>query len=77
MVRDEEPGGQYLETIQRAFRFAHEHGRGCGPAEFLVGISEGHGPAAAALRPGQDRSLREVAAAASPPAAGPGTATAF
>lgn len=64
MVRDEEPGGPYLEAIQRAFQFAHEHGRGCGPAEFLVGISEGRGPAAAALDPEPGRSLREVAAAA-------------
>jgi hypothetical protein len=61
VVRDEEPGGPYLEAIQRAFRFAHEHGRHCGPAEFLVGISAGHGPAAAALDPGSGRTLREVA----------------
>ena len=64
MVRDEEPGGPYLEAIQRAFQFAHEHGRDCGPAEFLVGISTGYGPAAAALDPGSGRSLREIAAAA-------------
>jgi hypothetical protein len=56
-----EPGGPYLEAIQRAFQFAHEHGRGCGPAEFLVGISEGHGPGAAALTGGSGRTLREVA----------------
>jgi hypothetical protein len=71
-----EPHGPYLEAIQHAFQFAHELGRGCGPAEFLVGISEGHGPAAAALHPGLDRSLREVAAAASPPGDGPGAAAA-
>jgi hypothetical protein len=64
MVPSEEPSGPYLEAIQRAFQFARELGRGCGPAEFLVGISEGHGPAAAALDPGQGRSLRAVAAAA-------------
>jgi hypothetical protein len=68
MAREEEPGGPYLEAIQRAFEFAHEHGRGCGPAEFLVGISEGHGPAAAALDPGSGLSLRQVAAAAARPA---------
>jgi hypothetical protein len=66
VVRDEEPDGPYLEAIQRAFRFAHEHGRGCGPAEFLVGISEGRGPAATALDPGPGRTLREVAAATGP-----------
>ena len=66
MASDQEPGGPYLEAIQRAFRFAREHGRGCGPAEFLVGISEGRGPAAAALDPGSGRTLREVAAATGP-----------
>lgn len=68
MARDQEPGGPYLEAIKRAFQFAHEHGRDCGPAEFLVGISEGRGPAAAALDPGSGRSLREVAAAVGRPA---------
>jgi hypothetical protein len=57
-----EPGDPYFEAIQRAFQFAHEHDRGCGPAEFLVGISEGRGPAAAALDPGSGRTLRDVAA---------------
>jgi ClpA/ClpB-like protein len=66
-----EPGGPYLEAIQRAFQFAHEHGRRCGPAEFLIGISEGHGPAAAALTPGPGRTLREIAAAREDPAAEP------
>jgi ClpA/ClpB-like protein len=66
-----EPGGPYLEAIQHAFQFAHEHGRGCGPADFLVGISEGHGPAAAALDPGPGRTLREIAARAERPAAEP------
>jgi hypothetical protein len=72
VTRHEEPGGPYLEAIQRAFQFAHEQGRACGPAEFLVGISEGQGPAAAALDPGSGRSLRQVAAAA-PPAGRPAT----
>jgi hypothetical protein len=67
---DEEPGGPYLEAIQHAFRFAHEYGRGCGPVEFLVGISEGDGPAAAALDPGSGRTLREVAVAAGGSASG-------
>jgi Clp amino terminal domain, pathogenicity island component len=68
-----EPGGPYLEAIQRAFQFAHQRGRGCGPAEFLVGISEGHGPAAAALAPGPGLTLREIAADADhPTAAGAG-----
>jgi Clp amino terminal domain, pathogenicity island component len=70
VIRDEEPGGPYLEAIQRAFQYAHEHDRDCGPAEFLVGISAGHGPAAAALDPGSGRSLREVAADSVRPAAG-------
>ncbi len=63
-MRDEEPGGPYLEAIQRAFRFAREQHRGCGPAEFLVGISGGRGPVAEALDPGDGRSLRDVAASA-------------
>jgi len=56
----DEPTGPYLEAIRRAFRFAREQGRGCGPMEFLVGISEGDGPAAAAL----GGSLRAAAAGA-------------
>jgi hypothetical protein len=73
MVPDEEPGGPYLEAIQRAFQFAHQHGRRCGPAEFLVGISAGHGPAAAALDPGSGRSLRECAVeVGGPPGKGAG-----
>ncbi len=42
-VDDEEPGAPYQDAIRCAFQFAREHGRGCGPAEFLVGISEGSG----------------------------------
>jgi hypothetical protein len=38
VVRDEKPDRPYLKAIQRAFRFAHEHGRGCGPAEFLARV---------------------------------------
>jgi Clp amino terminal domain, pathogenicity island component len=64
VVGDEQPGGPYLEAIRRAFRFAHEHGRRCGPAEFLVGLSEGRGSAATALDPGSERTLREAALAA-------------
>jgi hypothetical protein len=72
-VADQEPGGPYLDAIRRAFVFAHEHGRrSCGPAEFLVGISETSGSAAAALRPAKGRSLREVAVAAGFPAGSAG-----
>jgi hypothetical protein len=55
-----------LEAIRCGFQFAHELGgrHRCGPVHVLVGISEGHGAAAAALDPGDGRSLREVAAAA-------------
>jgi Clp amino terminal domain, pathogenicity island component len=73
VVRDDEPVGPYLEAIQRAFQFAHEHGRRCGPTEFLVGVSAGHEPAAAALDPGSGRSLREFAVEVSgPPGKGAG-----
>jgi hypothetical protein len=73
IVADQESGGPYLDAIRRAFVFAHEHGRrGCGPAEFLVGISETSGSAAAALRPATGRSLREVAVAAGFPAGSAG-----
>jgi hypothetical protein len=60
----EELSGPYLEAIQRSFQFARELDRRCGPVQFLVGISEGHGPAAAALNPGQGRSLRALVMAA-------------
>ena len=67
-----EPSGPYLEAIQRAFQFAHELGRGCGPVEFLVGIAGGSGPAAAALQPDGGRSVRAVAAATAGAAEGAG-----
>jgi hypothetical protein len=70
-VDDEEPGAPYQDAIRCAFQFAREHGRGCGPAEFLVGISEGSGPAAAVLDPAPGRPLRAVAAAAGRPGPGP------
>lgn len=54
--------GPYLEAIRRGFHFARELGRVCGPVHFLVGISEGDGPAAAALSTG--RPLAEVVASA-------------
>jgi hypothetical protein len=63
MARDQEPGGPYLDAIRRGFQFARAYGRGCGPVDLLVGISEGDGPAAAALDPGAGRSLRAVVAA--------------
>jgi hypothetical protein len=65
-MTSEDPTSPYLEAIQRAFQFARELGRGCGPVEFLAGISEGHGPAAAAL----GGSLRAAAASADDQGAG-------
>jgi hypothetical protein len=61
-VGDEEFTGPYLETIRRGFNFARERGQVCGPVHLLVGISEGGGPAAAALSVG--RPLAEVVASA-------------
>jgi Clp amino terminal domain, pathogenicity island component len=68
MVRDEEPGGPYLEAIRRAFQFAREHGRDCDPADFLVGLASGSGPAAAALDLGSGLSLADIAAVSGGPA---------
>jgi hypothetical protein len=56
----DEMSGPYLEAIRRGFLLAHELGQRCGPAHLLVGVAEGDGPAAAALDPGQGRSLRGV-----------------
>src|SRR5580704_16196888 len=67
MVRDEQPGGPYLEAIRRAFQFARDHGRACDPADFLVGLAAGSGPAAAALRPGSGLSLADIAAVSGGP----------
>ena len=72
MARDEEPDSTYLDAIGHAFQFARSRGRRCGPAEFLVGISAGQGPAAAALDPGSGRSLREIAEASATAAGGAG-----
>lgn len=58
MARHDEPGTEYLEAIRRGFRLAREQGRGCGPADILLGLAEGPGPVAAALDPGPGRSLR-------------------
>ena len=55
--RHEEMSGPYLEAIRRGFPLARELGQRCGPAHLLVGVAEGDGPAAAALDPGQGRSL--------------------
>jgi Clp amino terminal domain, pathogenicity island component len=52
----------YLEAIRRGFMLARELDQPCGPAHLLVGVAEGDGPAAAALDPGQGRSLRAVVA---------------
>jgi hypothetical protein len=62
-VVDEEPTAPYLDAIRRAFQFAREHQHRCGPADFLVGLAEGSGPAAGALRPGPGQSVRQAAAA--------------
>jgi hypothetical protein len=59
----DEMSGPYLEAIRRGFLLAHELGQRCGPAHLLVGVAEGDGPAAAALDPGQGRSLRGVVTA--------------
>jgi hypothetical protein len=62
-VAHQEPTGPYLAAIRRAFDFARQTGsgaRGCRPVHFLVGIAEGEGPAAAALRPADGRSLRAI-----------------
>ena len=56
-------GGPYLEAIRRGFLLARELGQRCGPVHLLVGVAAGDGPAAAALDPGQGRSLRGVVAA--------------
>src|ERR1700730_18496274 len=72
MARDEQPGGPYLEAIQRAFQFARAHGRSCDPADFLVGLAAGSGAAAAALDPGSGLSLADIAAVSGGPAREPG-----
>jgi hypothetical protein len=54
--------GPYLEAVRRGFMVARELGQGCGPVHLLVGVAEGDGPAAAALHPGQGRSLRAIVA---------------
>jgi hypothetical protein len=58
-----EPSGPYLTAITRAFEFARRTGsgaRGCRPVHFLIGIADGEGAAAAALRPADGRSLRAI-----------------
>lgn len=59
-----QPGEAYLRVIHDGLRFAQSLGRRGGPVDLLVGISLGNGPAADALAAGQERSLREVVAAA-------------
>ena len=58
----DEMSGPYLEAIRRGFMLARELDQPCGPAHLLVGVADGDGPAAAALDPGQGRSLRAVVA---------------
>jgi Clp amino terminal domain, pathogenicity island component len=59
----DEMSGPYLEAIRRGFMLARELDQPCGPAHLLVGVAEGDGPAAAALDPGQGRSLRAAVTA--------------
>ena len=59
----EEMSAPYLEAIRRGFHRAHDLGQACGPVHLLVGVAEGDGPAAAALDPGQGRSLLAVVTA--------------
>ena len=54
----DEMSGPYFEAIRRGFLLARELDQPCGPAHLLVGVAEGDGPAAAALDPGDGRSLR-------------------
>jgi hypothetical protein len=71
----DEMSGPYLEAIRRGFMLARELDQPCGPAHLLVGVAEGEGPAAAALGPGQGRSLRAAITivTADPEARGPAT----
>jgi len=49
LVGHDEASGPYMDALHRGFAFARELGCACGPVHFLVAISEGRGPAAAAL----------------------------
>lgn len=51
-----------MQALRHGFTFARELGRACGPVHLLVGISQGDGPAAAALS--VSPSLRAVVASA-------------
>jgi len=69
---------EYLAAIQDGFLLARELGQRCGPVHLLAGVAEGDGPAAAALDPGDGRTLREIVSAAAAPASGsegPGAGT--
>ena len=57
----------YLQAIRRGFHRAHDLGQPCGPVHLLLGVAEGDGQAAAALDPGQGRSLLAVVTANSEP----------
>jgi hypothetical protein len=72
VMSEGELSGPCLEAIQRGFQFARDLGSGCRPVHFLVGISEGDGPAAAALNSGSRLSLRAIVTAATGPAASAG-----
>jgi hypothetical protein len=62
----DEMSGPYLEALRRGFTLARELDQRCGPAHLLVGVADGDGPAAAALDPGQGRSLRAAVTADAP-----------
>src|SRR2546430_2072520 len=61
---------RYRSAMHSAFEFAHELYREPSPVHFLVGISEGDGPAAEALQPGAPVSLRDAAIASFVPRIG-------
>jgi Clp amino terminal domain, pathogenicity island component len=61
-VASAEPSAAYLTAIRRAFDFARATGSGCRPVHFLVGIADGEGATAEALRPADGRALPSVVA---------------
>jgi Clp amino terminal domain, pathogenicity island component len=71
----DEMSGPYFEAIRRGFLLARELDQPCGPAHLLVGVAEGDGPAAAALDPGEGRSLRAAITAVTTDPEGRGVVT--
>ena len=63
----------YMEAIQHGFGFARALGLRCAPAHLLVGVADGRGAAATALRPGAGRQpIRALVAALPGTGAGDG-----